>query len=46
MFWGCYSYDYKGPCHIYRAETKAEKKEAEKEINKLNANIEPVAREE
>ena len=17
MFWGCFSYDYKGPCHIY-----------------------------
>src|SRR5215471_5128591 len=26
MFWGCFSYDKKGPCHIWKKETAAEKK--------------------
>jgi hypothetical protein len=25
MFWGCFSYDYKGPCHIYYKETEEQK---------------------
>ena len=28
MFWGCFSYDKKGPCHIWEEETAKEKKEA------------------
>jgi hypothetical protein len=31
MFWGCFLYDYKGPCHIYYKETE-EQKEAYKEL--------------
>jgi hypothetical protein len=25
MFWGCFSYDYKGPCYIYYKETEEQK---------------------
>jgi transposase len=28
MFWGCFSYDEKGPCHIWDDETEKEKREA------------------
>ena len=34
--WGCFTYDKKGPCHIWLPETAAEKKLAE---------IEPIAKE-
>lgn len=44
MFWGCFSYDYKGPCHIWKPETAAETAEAEKEIQLLNAELEPICR--
>ena len=46
MFWGCYSWDKKGPCHIWQPETKKEKEEAKKEIDKLNKELEPIMREE
>ena len=36
MFWGCFSYDKKGPCHIWKAETAAQKKAAQKELDKIN----------
>jgi len=26
MFWGIFSYDFKGPCHVYLKETAADKK--------------------
>ena len=44
MFWGCFSYDYKGPCHIWKAETATEKKESVTAINKLNKEREPEAK--
>lgn len=28
MFWGCFSWDYKGPCHCWKAKTKKEKEDA------------------
>ena len=28
MFWGCFSYDKKGPCHIWQPETAVERKKA------------------
>jgi len=28
MFWGCFSYDLKGPCYIWEEEILAEKKKA------------------
>jgi hypothetical protein len=33
MFWSCFTYDPKGPCHICKSETK----EATEFINKWNA---------
>ncbi|KAL6167944.1 hypothetical protein ACJQWK_05613 [Exserohilum turcicum] len=46
MFWGCFSYDKKGPCHIYQPETNVEKKDAARKIEQLNAELEPLQREE
>jgi hypothetical protein len=46
MFWGCFSYDKKGPCHVYQPETKAEKEDAARQIEQLNAELEPLQREE
>jgi hypothetical protein len=46
MFWGCFTYDHKGPCHCWLPETAQEKKQAEKEIAEWNATLEPVLREE
>jgi len=40
MFWGCFSYNRKGPCHCWAPETKAEKEQALKDhmewIEELN----------
>ena len=44
MFWGCFSYDRKGPCHIWKKETEAEKKAAKKDLQKINDAIEPELR--
>ena len=41
MFWGCFSYDKKGPCHIWKTETAAEKRECEADLAKINAALEP-----
>jgi hypothetical protein len=46
QFWGCYTYDAKGPCHIWHAETAQERKEADKDLEALNAELEPILREE
>ena len=37
MFWGSFSYDKKGPCHIWKPETAQEKKAAEAELAEMNA---------
>jgi len=39
MFWGCFSWDKKGPCHIWTKETSQEKKQAQKELNDLNETL-------
>lgn len=44
MFWACFSYDKKGPCHIWRPETAQEKKEAAEALAALNRANEPIAR--
>ena len=44
MFWGCFSYNFKGPCHIWEKETAKEKKESEKAIHLMNKQREPEAR--
>ena len=41
MFWGSFSWDYKGPCYILEEETDKEKKESAAAIEKLNAVLEP-----
>ena len=43
MFWACFSYDWKGPMHIWKAETAAEKKKTKEEIDQLNKILEPRA---
>lgn len=46
MFWGAFSYDYKGPCHCWKPETAKEKKIAEDLIKDLNKKLEPAAKDE
>jgi hypothetical protein len=46
MFWGCFSYERKGPCHVYKPETMAEKKDAARKIEQLNAELEPIQKQE
>jgi transposase len=46
MFWGCFTYDKKGPCHIWKPETPSEKKRAQEEIDRINKEIEPIKKEE
>ena len=44
MFWGCFSYDQKGPCYIWEDKTPAEKKEAKKWLEERNAELEPLCK--
>ena len=39
MFWGCFSYDKKGPFHIWKAESTKEKKAAKEELKLLNKRL-------
>ena len=36
MFWGSFSYNKKGPCHIWRREMAKKRVAAEKELEQLN----------
>ena len=38
MFWGCFTYDHKGPCYIYYLETEEQKERYEELIEELNDN--------
>jgi hypothetical protein len=40
MFWGCFTYDKKGPCHIWEDETDKEKRQAKIWLNKENEVLE------
>ncbi len=42
MFWGCFLYDKKGPCHIWETETLKEKKEADTWLAEQNKILEPI----
>ncbi|KAJ5160333.1 uncharacterized protein N7482_007337 [Penicillium canariense] len=42
MFWGCFTYDKKGPYYCWKPETAQEKRESEQEIEQLNCEIEPI----
>ena len=37
MFWNCFSYDFKGPCHVYHPETTDEKTKYKKMMDDHNA---------
>jgi transposase len=39
MFWGCFSYNHKGPMHIWTTETAKEKKVAQEELDDWNSEI-------
>jgi hypothetical protein len=45
MFWGCFSYYKKGPFHIWKQETTAQKKAAEADLQARNKAIEAQNRE-
>lgn len=36
MFWGCFTYNHKGPCHIYYKETAEQKAHYEEQMARLN----------
>jgi hypothetical protein len=40
MFWGCFSWDRKGPCHIWTKETIAKRRAADRELEELNISLE------
>ena len=44
MFWGCFSYDRKGPMHCWSTETLKEKRAATKELERINNALEPYAK--
>ena len=44
MFWGCFSWHRKGPCHIWKVEMEKERKAAKEEIDAWNLAMEPVLR--
>ena len=46
MFWGCFSYDKKGPMHIWAPETAQEKRAAAKELEIVNALRKPTLKAE
>lgn len=46
MFWGAFSYDKKGPCHIWEKETAYEKKRSIQILEEYNSKREAIAKEE
>jgi hypothetical protein len=42
MFWACFSYDRKGPCHIWKKQTAAENPEYDEEIAEWNVIAESL----
>jgi len=46
IFWGCFTWDRKGPCHIWSTETKAERDTSDLELEALNAIQEPELKKE
>jgi hypothetical protein len=46
MFWGCFSYDFKGPCHVYHPETTNEKIKYKKMMDDHNTAQMPAIQEE
>lgn len=46
MFWGCFSYEKKGPSYCWGPETAFEKKKAKEKIDALNKELEPLYRQQ
>lgn len=46
MFWGCFSWDSKGPYHIWRTQSIAERKKDDLELAELNEKLKATARAE
>jgi hypothetical protein len=46
MFWGCFSYDRKGPYHIWKTQTVAQRKKDDLELAQLNEQLEEAAKAE
>lgn len=44
MFWASFTYDEKGPCHIWEEETAKEKDESKKWLDQANAELESLCR--
>jgi transposase len=44
MFWGCFSYDRKGPCHIWRPQTVAQRKQDDEYVAEINVKNEAEAK--
>jgi hypothetical protein len=44
MFWGCFMYKKKGPCHIWEAKTAQEKQARKEDLDARNALREPEDR--
>jgi hypothetical protein len=40
MFWGCFLYDCKRPCHIWRKETVKENRRAQATLDSWNEEVE------
>jgi hypothetical protein len=37
LFWGSFTYDKKGPCHVWEKETAKEKKEMKEDLDARNS---------
>lgn len=44
MFWGCFTWDSQGPCHIWKSETAKERKVADADLKARNEVLEPLMR--
>ena len=42
MFWGCFSYDKKEPCHVWQPETAQDKKKSEEYLQEMNKELESI----
>lgn len=46
MFWGCFTYDKKGPFHCWAPESAKDRREAEKKLDDMNRELEPIMKEQ
>jgi len=46
IVWGCFTYNKKGPLHIFEPESTQQRRQSEREIEALNEELEPIFREE